>query len=201
MHDVNVTWPSIYQRKIHDIFSHDVFSAPTGRHFCHQYSRPTVHRSDFATAWPGGIWRPRGPPEQRSKGVTAAAKGRKMQWALWYMSMFKFQIIRTEMAQMGNRVHNGREMISNILISAVKQPNIDQRYNIPGLQWWGYLHSRQVLHSNVVARGRLEWKMHEISCRVYCCRSKKVWHKSRMKIFHDVQGFKPFTSWFEDRTP
>ena len=87
------------------------------------------------------------------KGATAAAKGRKVQWALWYMSMFKFQMIWNGR---NGRVHNSREMISNFLISAVKQPNIDQRYNVPGLQWWGYLHSRQVLHSNVVARGRLE---------------------------------------------
>lgn len=100
------------------------------------------------------------------------------------------------------RVHNSREMISNILISAVKQPNIDQRYNVPGLQWWGYLHSRQVLHSNVVARGsgwnRKCMKSHAGSNAVDEKKSdtSHVW-----KYVHDVQGFKPFTSWSEDRTP
>lgn len=146
-------------------FSHDVFSAPTGRHFCHQYSRPTVRRSDFATAWPGGIWRPRGPFGATTKAASSCGQG--TQSAMSLMVHVNVQIPNDQNWNGRNgRVHNSREMISNFLISAVKQPNIDQRYNVPGLQWWGYLHSRQVLHSNVVARGRLEWKMHEISCRV-----------------------------------
>ena len=99
------------------------------------------------------------------KGVTFVGQG--TQSAMSLMVHVNVQIPNDQNWNGRNgRVHNSREMISNILISAVKQPNIDQRYNVPGLQWWGYLHSRQVLHSNVVARGRLEWKMHEISCRV-----------------------------------
>lgn len=96
----------------------------------------------------------------RSNGPKAASScGQGTQSAMSLMVHVNVQIPNDQNWNGRNgkfRVHNSREMISKFLISAVKQPNIDQRYNVPGLQWWGYLHSRQVLHSNVVARGRLE---------------------------------------------